>query len=53
VSFLVLGWLGTQPATPELTKLARVFTATYFLFFIILPFTSVSEKTKPIPERVS
>ncbi len=49
VSFLVLGWLGTQPATPELTKLARVFTATYFLFFIILPFTSVSEKTKPIP----
>ncbi|MGC9386101.1 MAG: cytochrome b [Hydrogenovibrio sp.] len=53
ISFLVLGWLGTQPATPELTKLARVFTAAYFLFFIILPFTSASEKTKPVPERVS
>jgi ubiquinol-cytochrome c reductase cytochrome b subunit len=45
--------LGTQPATPELTKLARIFSATYFLFFIILPFTSAREKTKPVPERVT
>lgn len=52
ISFLVLGWLGTQPATPELTKLARIFTALYFGFFIVLPFTSVNEKTKPVPERV-
>lgn len=53
ISFVVLGWLGTQPATPELTKLARIFTATYFMFFIILPFTSAVEKTKPVPERVT
>ena len=53
ISFVVLGWLGTQPASPELTKLARIFTATYFLFFIILPFTSATEKTKPVPERVT
>jgi len=53
ISFVVLGWLGTQPATPELTKLARIFTATYFLFFIILPFTSVMERTKPVPERLT
>ncbi len=53
VSFVILGWLGTQPATPEITKLARIFTATYFMFFIILPFTSAVEKTKPVPTRVT
>ncbi|MDG6773564.1 cytochrome bc complex cytochrome b subunit [Thiomicrorhabdus sp. ZW0627] len=52
VSFVVLGYLGTQPATPELTKLAQLFTALYFGFFFLLPFTSVLEKTKPVPERV-
>lgn len=53
ISFVVLGWLGTQPSTPEYIKLTRVFTTTYFLFFIILPFTSAREKTKPVPERVT
>lgn len=52
VSFIVLGWLGTQPATPELTKLSQIFTALYFMFFLVLPFTSKYEKTKPVPERV-
>jgi len=52
VSFVVLGWLGTQPSTPELTKLAQIFTALYFMFFLVLPFTSKYEKTKPVPERV-
>ncbi|HIQ39776.1 MAG TPA: cytochrome b, partial [Sulfurivirga caldicuralii] len=53
VSFLALGWLGTQPATPVLTKLSQLFTATYFLFFILLPFTSKHEKCKPVPTRVT
>ncbi|WP_019556880.1 cytochrome b [Thiomicrorhabdus arctica] len=53
VSFVVLGWLGTQPATPELTKLAQIFTALYFMFFLVLPFTSKNEHTKPVPERVT
>lgn len=52
VSFIALGYLGTQPSTPELTKAAQLFTTLYFAFFFILPFTSVNEKTKPIPERV-
>ncbi len=52
VSFVALGYLGTQPATPELTKLARIFTVMYFAFFFVLPFTSAHEKTKPLPKRV-
>lgn len=53
VSFVALGVLGTLPATPEYTKLSQIFTVLYFAFFIILPFTSANEKTKPVPERVS
>ena len=53
ISFVILGWLGTQPSTPLLTKLAQIFTALYFAFFLVLPFTSVNEKTKPVPERVT
>jgi len=53
VSFVVLGWLGTQPATPELTKLAQIFTTLYFAYFLVLPYTSAREKTKPVPERVT
>ena len=52
ISFVVLGWLGTQPSTPALTKLAQIFTELYFMFFLILPYTSAREKTKPVPERV-
>ena len=53
VSFLVLGWLGTQPATPALTNLARLFSAVYFAFFILMPWYTAIDKTKPVPERVT
>jgi ubiquinol-cytochrome c reductase cytochrome b subunit len=53
LSFLVLGYLGLKPATPEYTVAARVFSAIYFLFFITLPIYSRNEKTKPVPERVT
>jgi ubiquinol-cytochrome c reductase cytochrome b subunit len=53
VSFMALGYLGLQPATPEYTMAARIFTAIYFLFFISLWFYSRNEKTKPVPERVT
>ena len=53
VSFIVLGYLGLLPVTPLRTILARIFTITYFLFFLLMPFYSKWEKTKPLPDRVS
>jgi len=31
---------------------ARIFSVLYFAFFILMPFYSVMDKTKPVPERV-
>ncbi|BDM65773.1 cytochrome b [Shewanella sp. NFH-SH190041] len=53
VSFIVLGYLGAVPATPVLTIAARIFTITYFGFFLALWLYSKNEKTKPVPERVT
>lgn len=53
VSFLVLGYLGTQPPTPGKTLAAQVFTVIYFLYFIFMPIYTTMEKTKSVPERVT
>ena len=67
VSFLVLGYLGTVPSNvwgqfasgiPVLggadiaTVVARFFMAIYFAFFLLMPWYSKSDTTKPVPERV-
>ncbi|MFT6121950.1 MAG: ubiquinol-cytochrome c reductase cytochrome b subunit [Oleiphilaceae bacterium] len=53
VSFVVLGYLGVVVATPERTMLARILTAVYFGFFLLMPWYSKFEKTKPVPKRVT
>ncbi|HFD86619.1 MAG TPA: cytochrome bc complex cytochrome b subunit [Gammaproteobacteria bacterium] len=53
VSFCALGYLGTQPATPVLTNFARLFSVLYFAFFILMPWYTAIDKTKPVPERVT
>ncbi len=68
VSVLVLGYLGTEPSNvwgvfdsstflvggaDRATVVARVFTLTYFLFFILMPWYTKRDKTKPVPERVA
>lgn len=53
ISFVVLGVLGALPSTALYTKLAQIFTILYFAFFILLPYTSAHEKTKPVPERTT
>ncbi|MCB1789781.1 MAG: cytochrome b N-terminal domain-containing protein, partial [Gammaproteobacteria bacterium] len=53
VTFVVLAWLGMQASTPTKTLLAQIFTAVYFAFFLLMPFYSKMDKTKPVPERVT
>lgn len=53
ISFVALGWLGTQPATPVLTNFARLFSILYFAFFLLMPIYSSIDKTKPVPARVT
>jgi ubiquinol-cytochrome c reductase cytochrome b subunit len=61
VSFVVLGWLGTQPTdflgkignTDTAVILARLFTLIYFLFFILMPWYSRIDSYRPEPQRVT
>jgi len=53
IAFIGLGYLGTQPATPAATTVARVLTAVYFGFFLLMPLYTRWEKTKLLPERLT
>lgn len=53
LSFVVLGVLGAIPGTPIRTAVAQLCTFLYFAFFLLMPFYSKLEKTKPVPERVT
>ncbi len=53
ISFLALGYLGGEPATPVLTNFARLFSILYFAFFAALLLIPMFEKTKPVPDRVT
>jgi ubiquinol-cytochrome c reductase cytochrome b subunit len=52
ISFFALGWLGLQPAEGLYVALARVFSVIYFAFFLLMPYYTTIDKTKPVPERV-
>jgi ubiquinol-cytochrome c reductase cytochrome b subunit len=53
VAFVGLGYLGLLPATPVATLFAQVFSVIYFLFFLLMPWYTSIDKTKPEPERVT
>ncbi len=53
ISFIALGYLGTQPATPLYTNIARFFSLLYFGFFASLLIIPKFETTKPEPDRVT
>jgi ubiquinol-cytochrome c reductase cytochrome b subunit len=53
ISFIALGYLGTQPATPTATLFARIFTVLYFAFFLLMPWYSSRDTVKAVPDRVT
>ncbi len=53
VSFIILGVLGVLAPTPGRTLLSQVCTILYFAYFILMPFYTRMETTKPVPERVT
>jgi len=52
ISFIVLGWLGMQPAEGIYVLMARIFAVIYFGFFLLMPYYTTIDKTKPVPDRV-
>ena len=52
VTFLTLGWLGTMPADGLYVLMARIFSVLYFAFFLLMPYYTAIDKTKPVPDRV-
>jgi len=53
ISFISLGYLGTQNPTTVTTWMARGFSVIYFGFFLLMPFYSKMDSTKPVPDRVT
>ena len=53
LAFVVLGVLGVLAPTPGRTLLAQVCTGVYFAYFLLMPFYTRMENTKPVPERVT
>jgi ubiquinol-cytochrome c reductase cytochrome b subunit len=52
LSFVMLGYLGLQPAEGLYVVLARVFAVIYFAFFWLMPIYTKLDPVKPVPERV-
>jgi ubiquinol-cytochrome c reductase cytochrome b subunit len=53
IVFLILGYYGTQPVTTGGTLISQVCTLIYFAFFLLMPWYSRMDKTKPEPTRVT
>ena len=53
ITFISLGWLGMQVATPNVTLASRIFAVIYFLFFLLMPFYTANDTDKPVPDRVT
>ncbi len=53
ISFIILGWLGTQPVTELFKYMSRFFTIVYFSYFLLMPFYTAREPMKPLPTNLT
>ena len=53
ISFVALGYLGTQLPTALFTTISQVCTLLYFSFFLLMPWWSAMGTFKPVPKRVT
>ena len=53
IAFIVLGYFGTQPVTPTGTLLSQICTLVYFAFFLLMPWYTTMDRTRPEPDRVT
>ncbi len=53
LALVTLAYIGMQPPTPARNHVAQVAAAVYFLVMILMPWYTKSERTKPVPERVT
>jgi ubiquinol-cytochrome c reductase cytochrome b subunit len=53
LAFIVLGYLGLQPAEGLYVILARIFAVIYFAYFWLMPWYSKVDAVKPVPARVT
>jgi len=65
ISFVILGYLGTVPGdvwgqfgpwlggADRATVVARICMAIYFAYFVLMPWYTKKDQTKPVPERVT
>jgi len=52
-AFIGLGILGVLPATPLYTLISQILSVVYFAFFLLMPWYTKNDTTKPVPERVT
>jgi len=53
IVFVMLGYFGTQPVTTTGTLLSQIGTLIYFAFFLLMPWYTRMDKTRPEPSRVT
>jgi ubiquinol-cytochrome c reductase cytochrome b subunit len=53
VNFVVLNYYGLQPPSALVQLVSQIGTVIYFAFFLLMPWYSAAETTKPVPDRVT